>query len=465
MSENTTRGHVREHGSLLAGVEKRALIWIAERLPRAINSDHLTVLGLAAMAVAGGAFWASRWFEGALVVVVLALAVNWFGDSLDGTVARVRNQQRPMYGFYVDHVIDIVGALFLFGGLALSPYMTPEVALTLLVAYLMISAEAFLATHACGVFRVSLFKVGPTELRILLAIGALYLYYKPTVVLAGSEYLLFDVGGVVATIGMFGALTFSAARNTLALYRAEPMPAAAPRRRDSRPVPAAGGLPVRERTVAGPSRTVQRTRLGNSIGTDRRWGGRRCGGAPSADGSRLERLCRIHRAADRARACGRRGLSRAGLRPRREGRARGRARRGGSRGPDALARSGRREHRRAEGRHPPLARQHLRSRCEVGRGTPRRSRSTPAGGPAGGCSRVARARARRRPRSHLSQAQAQEVRHRPLQHRARDALRAARHRPSLEQQRGDEDCRSSRTPGRRTSARSRSASTGVSCGA
>ena len=251
MSENTTRGHVREHGSLLAGVEKRALIWIAERLPRAINSDHLTVLGLAAMAVAGVAFWASRWFEGALVVVVLALAVNWFGDSLDGTVARVRNQQRPMYGFYVDHVIDIVGALFLFGGLALSPYMTPEVALTLLVAYLMISAEAFLATHACGVFRVSLFKVGPTELRILLAIGALYLYYKPTVVLAGSEYLLFDVGGVVATIGMFGALTFSAARNTLALYRAEPMPAAAPRRRDSRPVPAAGGLPVRERTVAG----------------------------------------------------------------------------------------------------------------------------------------------------------------------------------------------------------------------
>ena len=224
MSTTTTRGHVRQHGSLLARVEKQALIWIAERLPRAINSDHLTILGLAAMAVAGAAFWASRWFESALVVVVLALFVNWFGDSLDGTVARVRNQQRPMYGFYVDHVIDIVGALFLFGGLGLSPYMTPVVALVLLVAYLMISAEVYLATHARGVFRVSLLKVGPTELRILLAIGTLYLYHEPIVVLAGSPYLLFDVGGVVATIGMFGALTLSAGRNTLALYRAEPMP-------------------------------------------------------------------------------------------------------------------------------------------------------------------------------------------------------------------------------------------------
>ena len=240
MSANKTRGHVREHGSLLAAVEKRALIRIAERLPRAVNSDHLTVLGLAAMAVAGGAFWASHRFDGALAVVVLALAVNWFGDSLDGTVARVRNQQRPMYGFYVDHVIDIVGALFLFGGLGLSPYMTLEVALALLVAYLMISAETFLATHARGVFRISLLRVGPTELRILLAFGTLYLYYKPRVVLAGSEYLLFDVGGVVATVGMFGALAFSVGRNTLALYRAEPMPEAAPRRGRPRHEPVAG---------------------------------------------------------------------------------------------------------------------------------------------------------------------------------------------------------------------------------
>ena len=221
-----TNGHQREHGSLLAQVEKRTLVWIAERLPRAINSDHLSLLGLTAMAVAGAAFWASHWHPGWLLVVVAALAVNWFGDSLDGTVARVRRQQRPNYGYYVDHVIDVVGAFFLFGGMALSPYMTPVVALLLLVGYLMVSAEVYLATQALGVFRISMFKIGPTELRILLSVGVLYLLYKPVVVIAGTPMLLFDVGGAVATVGMFVGLTTSAVRNTVALYRAEPLPPA-----------------------------------------------------------------------------------------------------------------------------------------------------------------------------------------------------------------------------------------------
>ena len=176
------------------------------------------------MAVAGAAYWASHWHSATLFVAVGALAVNWFGDSLDGTVARVRNHQRPNYGFYVDHVIDIVGALLLFGGLGLSPYMSPVVALLLLVAYLMISAEVYLATHACGIFRVSLLKVGPTELRILLAFGTLNLFSRPWVELGGSSYLLFDVGGVVAIVGMFAALVGSTLRNTVALYRAEPLP-------------------------------------------------------------------------------------------------------------------------------------------------------------------------------------------------------------------------------------------------
>ena len=224
MSPTPHAGHVREHGSVLAQVENRALVWIAKRIPRSINSDHLSILGLAAMVVAGAAYWASHWHSATLFVAVGALAVNWFGDSLDGTVARVRNHQRPNYGFYVDHVIDIVGALLLFGGLGLSPYMSPVVALLLLVAYLMISAEVYLATHACGIFRVSLLKVGPTELRILLAFGTLNLFSRPWVELGGSSYLLFDVGGVVAIVGMFAALVGSTLRNTVALYRAEPLP-------------------------------------------------------------------------------------------------------------------------------------------------------------------------------------------------------------------------------------------------
>lgn len=228
MSSEKRARHIREHGSLLADVEKRALIWMANRLPHTVNSDHLTILGLVAMAVAGAAFWASHWHDMSLFIVVGALAVNWFGDSLDGTVARVRNQQRPMYGFYVDHVIDIVGALLLLAGLGLSPYMSPVVALVLLVAYLMLSAEVYLATHACGVFRISLFKVGPTELRILLAVGTLYLLRQPWVDVGGTSYRLFDVGGVVAAIGLFIALAWSTARNTLTLYRSEPRPSLNP---------------------------------------------------------------------------------------------------------------------------------------------------------------------------------------------------------------------------------------------
>ena len=112
--------HTREHRSVLAAVEKRALVAIARRLPAAVNSDHLTALALLAMALAGAGYALSRWDVRALWIVVPALALNWFGDSLDGTVARVRHVERPRYGFYVDHVLDIVGATLLFSGLAAS---------------------------------------------------------------------------------------------------------------------------------------------------------------------------------------------------------------------------------------------------------------------------------------------------------------------------------------------------------
>src|SRR5690606_11432233 len=101
--------HVREHRSLLAALEKRVLIWIAGRLPRFVQSDHLTMLAMGGMVAAGAAFAGARWDARALVLVVAALVVNWFGDSLDGTLARVRRAERPRYGFYLDHVVDIAG--------------------------------------------------------------------------------------------------------------------------------------------------------------------------------------------------------------------------------------------------------------------------------------------------------------------------------------------------------------------
>jgi phosphatidylglycerophosphate synthase len=210
--------------SVLAPLEKRVLLWLARRMPAAINSDHLTALALAAMIGAGAAFRLGATTPAGLVLVVVCLAINWFGDSLDGTLARVRRQQRPRYGFYVDHVVDMFGTTALFGGMALSGYMTPVVALALLAAYLLVSAEVFLATHSVGRFTMSYFKMGPTELRILLSIGALTLIVHPEAVLFGRVFKLFDVGGVCGIGGLLVTFVLAAARNTRALYVAEPMP-------------------------------------------------------------------------------------------------------------------------------------------------------------------------------------------------------------------------------------------------
>lgn len=217
--------HVRDHGSVLASLERRALVWMAHRVPRCINSDHLSLLGLGAMALTGAAFALARIEPLALWAVIAGLFLNWLGDSLDGTLARVRNTQRPRYGYYVDHVIDILGASFLLGGLSVSGFMTPIVAIGLLVVYLLVSAEVYLATHARGVFTMSFLGFGPTELRIVIAIGTLFLLRNPIVRPLGfGPWLLFDVGGIVAIAGMGLALLTAIVRNTRQLYLAEPIP-------------------------------------------------------------------------------------------------------------------------------------------------------------------------------------------------------------------------------------------------
>src|SRR5262245_32121648 len=218
--------HIREHRSLLAEGERRLLIGIARRLPPWINSDHLTLVGLLAMPLAGLAFAHIPAAPGSAAAFALALAANWFGDSLDGTLARVRNQQRPRYGYYVDHVIDLAGTAALFAGIGWSGLMHPAIAIAVVAAYFLVAAESFLMTHAAGVFRISFAGFGPTELRILLAIGALVVVNKPWVDVAGVHARLFDVGGVVGSVGLVAAFAVSAIRNTRALYLAEPLPPA-----------------------------------------------------------------------------------------------------------------------------------------------------------------------------------------------------------------------------------------------
>jgi archaetidylinositol phosphate synthase len=211
----------RSNTSFLAALEKRSLIWMATRLPDWVNSDHLTALGSISLAVAGLLYWRAKSSRAALLAAIVFLVLNWFGDSLDGTLARVRNRQRPRYGFYVDHVLDAVGSFFLMSGLAFSGYMTPAVAYAFLIFYLLLSIEIYLATYTVGTFHLSFWNFGPTELRILLVIGTLVAIWQPNALIAGRSFLLFDVGFAIGTLGLAATLTYAVVQHTRLLYKLE----------------------------------------------------------------------------------------------------------------------------------------------------------------------------------------------------------------------------------------------------
>ena len=221
MSTKEFRDAYRAQESWLAPVEKKCLIWLAQRTPAWINSDHLTALGLVSLLGAGLSYWYAHWHRRGLAMVIVCLCLNWLGDSLDGTLARVRNRLRPRYGFYVDHIVDAFGTFFLLGGLGLSGYMSPGVATGLMIAYFMLSIEVYLATYTIGTFQLSFWKFSPTELRILLMIGNVALLWRPWVRLFGGNYRLFDVGGVVGIAGLSAMLVTAAIRHTVQLYRDE----------------------------------------------------------------------------------------------------------------------------------------------------------------------------------------------------------------------------------------------------
>jgi archaetidylinositol phosphate synthase len=218
----TFRDAEREQNSILAPLERVALRGLARRMPRWVSSDHLSVLGFVGMIGAGACYAASKHNPLMLHLVNVFIFLNWFGDSLDGTVARYRDRQRPRYGFYVDHIIDTFGALFLLFGIALSGYMSERVAAAVLIVYFMLAINSYLAAYSIGVFKLSQWKLGPTELRLLLVIGNVFLTFHPRVF--DHRYLLFDVGGVVAVIGMALMLVVLSIQHTHTLYKLERLP-------------------------------------------------------------------------------------------------------------------------------------------------------------------------------------------------------------------------------------------------
>jgi phosphatidylglycerophosphate synthase len=212
------RHAIRIQQSVLAAPEKRLLIWMAERTPSWIHPDHLTIFGFVAQLMTGVSYALARSRQMGLTGAILFLLLNWFGDSMDGTLARVRQQQRPRYGFYVDHMLDSVGALAMMAGLAFSGYMNPGIAVGLLVMFLLLSIQSYLATYALGEFRMSFWSFGPTELRLFLIIGNLAAYRWPIIV---KDHHLFDYGGAVGIAGMSLVLVWFTVHNIARLYDQE----------------------------------------------------------------------------------------------------------------------------------------------------------------------------------------------------------------------------------------------------
>jgi phosphatidylglycerophosphate synthase len=214
----------RVNEALTARLEKRALQWMAERAPGWVTSDQLTALGLGAQIGAGICYALARYDRRSLLLVIVCLALNWLGDSMDGTLARVRKQQRPRYGFYVDHMVDIFGSVALMCGMGFSGFLHWETAIAMLIAFLLLSSESYLATYTLGCFELSQGLFGPTEIRILLVIGNLALLRSPYSVVFGKRLLLFDLGGAIAAAAMLAMALGVTARHTAELYKQEPLP-------------------------------------------------------------------------------------------------------------------------------------------------------------------------------------------------------------------------------------------------
>jgi archaetidylinositol phosphate synthase len=215
----------REKTFLLARPEARVLEWIARRLPRAVMPDHLTALGvLAAIGIAAAYALSNRdpawlWAASGLLVV------HWLGDSLDGTLARVRRSERPRYGYYLDHLVDAVATALIGLGLGLSPYMLLVTGLAIVIAYLVLSINTYLETSALGVFSLGYGRLGPTEARVALIVvnTVLALGLAPSISVAGLGITVLDFVGLGLAALMVAGLAVRAARNLRELARREPV--------------------------------------------------------------------------------------------------------------------------------------------------------------------------------------------------------------------------------------------------
>lgn len=216
--------HRREPKYLLRPFEAYVLPRLAARIPRWVLPDHLTLVGVASAAGIGACYALSSRATAYLWLANALWIVNWLGDSLDGTLARFRRIERPHYGYYVDHIVDMFAAAFVCIGLGFSPYLLLSVALAILIAYYLLSINVYLETFVLGVFQFGYDYVGPTELRVILILagGALALGFEPVFELRNVPFGPLDFLGLLGAATMVVLLLRRIFTNLRHLARLEP---------------------------------------------------------------------------------------------------------------------------------------------------------------------------------------------------------------------------------------------------
>jgi phosphatidylglycerophosphate synthase len=208
------KSHQRVNNILLGSLERPALNWLAARLPAWVNPDILTGVGVFGAVLVFLGYILTNYNNNFLWLASLGFIINWYGDSMDGTLARYRNIQRPKYGYFVDHTVDAFNEVLVFLGLGLSPYMRFDLACLLLINYLLVSVHAFVRTAATGVFQISYIRLGPTELRLIAIIANTYVIFlgNPLIEQSFGAFSIFDIIAVILAALLMGVFIFSTLR-------------------------------------------------------------------------------------------------------------------------------------------------------------------------------------------------------------------------------------------------------------
>ncbi|MFN2158960.1 MAG: CDP-alcohol phosphatidyltransferase family protein [Anaerolineales bacterium] len=217
--------HIRINDILLGPLERPALQWFAQHMPDWVMPDHLTLLGTFGAVIIFLSYWMTNFNPAFLWLASAGFFINWFGDSLDGTLARYREIQRPKYGFFVDHIVDAFNEALIFLGFGLSPYIQFEIASLLFIGYLMMSVLVYVRTCVKGEFVISYAGLGPTEMRVLAIIAnTLFFFFgNPILTITGIELTVFDIVGFIIALALLVVFLISSYSQAKELARIDPV--------------------------------------------------------------------------------------------------------------------------------------------------------------------------------------------------------------------------------------------------